>query len=143
MKKGIEVKLGPGERERLEALIGSGKTQQKRVWRTRVVLLSADGVGTMAIQRQTGKGQPTIWRWQKRFVAEGVDGLLHDATRPGRAGRNRCRPRQSQSKFSLHSDAEPLVASLRMWHDYPMRRGSNADWPSDGTGICMRLQGGE
>jgi transposase len=48
------------------------------------VLLSADGVGAMAIQRQTGKGKPTIWRWQARFMAEGVDGLLHDATRPGR-----------------------------------------------------------
>src|SRR5205085_11197486 len=35
-----------------------------------------------AIQRQTGKGKPTIWRWQARFMAEGVDGLLHDATRP-------------------------------------------------------------
>jgi hypothetical protein len=31
------------------------------VWRARIVLLSADGVGTMAIQRQTGKGKPTIW----------------------------------------------------------------------------------
>jgi transposase len=36
----------------------------------------------MAIQQQTGKGKPTIWRWQARFMAEGVDGLLHDATRP-------------------------------------------------------------
>jgi transposase len=36
----------------------------------------------MAIQRQTGKGKPTIWRWQARFMAEGVDGLLHEATRP-------------------------------------------------------------
>jgi hypothetical protein len=36
----------------------------------------------MAIQRQTGNSKPTIWRWQARFMAEGVDGLLHDATRP-------------------------------------------------------------
>src|SRR5438477_2714214 len=36
----------------------------------------------MAIQRQTGKGKPTIWRWQARFMAQGVDGLLHDVTRP-------------------------------------------------------------
>ena len=36
----------------------------------------------MAIQRQTGKGKPTIWRWQTRLMAEGVDGLLHEATRP-------------------------------------------------------------
>jgi transposase len=54
------------------------------VWRARIVLLSADRVGTMAIQRQTGKGKPTIWRWQARFMVEGVDGRLRDATRPGR-----------------------------------------------------------
>ena len=84
MRKGIEARLGPGDRERLEAVIGSGNSPQKHVWRARIVLLSADGVGTMAIQRQTGKGKPTIWRWQTRFMATGVDGLLHDATRPGR-----------------------------------------------------------
>src|SRR5215468_6509808 len=83
MKKGIEVRLGPGDRGRLEAVIGSRNSPQKHVWRARIALLSADGVGTMAIQRQTGKGKPTVWRWQERFMAEGVDGLLHDATRPG------------------------------------------------------------
>src|SRR5437660_9812130 len=82
MRKGIEVQLSPGDRERLEAVIGSGNSPQKHVWRARIVLLSADGVGTMAIQRQTGKGKPTIWRWQARFMAEGVDGLLHEAARP-------------------------------------------------------------
>src|ERR1700704_6541913 len=82
MRKGIEVRLGPGDRERLEAVIGSGNSPQKHVWRARIVLLSVDGVGTMAIQRQTGKGKPTIWRWQARFMAEGVGGLWKEAPRP-------------------------------------------------------------
>src|SRR3954451_585240 len=82
MRQGVGVRLGPGDREGLEAVIGSGKSPQKHVWRARMVLLSAAGIGTMAIQRQTGKGKPTIWRWQARFVAEGVDGLLHEAMRP-------------------------------------------------------------
>src|SRR3982074_2443116 len=82
MRKGVEVGLGPDDRERLEAVIRSWNSPQKHVWRARIVLLSAEGVGTMAIQRQTGKGKPTIWRWQARFMAEGVDGLLHEATRP-------------------------------------------------------------
>ena len=84
MRKGIEVRLGPGDRVRLEAIIGSGNSPQKHVWRAQIVLLSADGVDTMAIQRQTGKGKPTIWRWQARFMAEGVDGLLREASRPSR-----------------------------------------------------------
>src|ERR1700719_89414 len=71
MRKDIEVRLAPADRERLEAVIGSGNSPQKHVWRARIVLLSAAGVGTMAIQRQTGKSKPTIWRWQARFMAEG------------------------------------------------------------------------
>src|SRR5258707_14491129 len=86
MRKGVEVRLGPGDRARLEAVIGSRNSPQKHVWRARIVLLSADGVGTMAIPRQAGKSKPTIWGWQARLIAERGDGLLHEATRPaGRA----------------------------------------------------------
>ncbi|WP_198026420.1 hypothetical protein [Bradyrhizobium sp. ARR65] len=58
MRKGVDVRLGPGDRERLEAVIGSGNSPQKHVWRARIVPLSGDGVGRMAIQRQTGKCKP-------------------------------------------------------------------------------------
>ena len=84
MRTGVEVRFGPGDRERLEAVVASGNSPQKHVWRARIVLLSADGIGTMEIQRRTGKGKPTIWRWQQRFMDAGVDGLLREATRPGR-----------------------------------------------------------
>src|SRR5215831_5291056 len=82
MRTGVEVRLGPGDRKRLEAVVGSRNSLQKHVWRAGIILLTADGVGTMEIQRRTGKGKPTIWRWQGRFMVEGVEGLLHDATRP-------------------------------------------------------------
>jgi hypothetical protein len=63
MRGGIEVRLDPGDRERLEAVIASRNSQQKHVWRARIVLLSADRVGTMEIQRQTGKEPiPVGWR---------------------------------------------------------------------------------
>ena len=34
--------------------------------------------------RRTGKSKTCVWRWQERFAAEGVDGLLRDKTRPPR-----------------------------------------------------------
>src|SRR3954468_14285552 len=34
--------------------------------------------------RRTGKSKPCVWRWQARFMTEGVDGLLRDKTRPWR-----------------------------------------------------------
>jgi hypothetical protein len=56
MRSGVEVRLVPEERERLEAIAASGNSPQKHVWRARIVLLSADGVGTMEVRRRTGKG---------------------------------------------------------------------------------------
>ncbi len=82
MRKGITVQLAPGDRERLEALVAAPGTPQKHVWRARIVLLSADDAGTMEILRRTGKTKPTVWRWQRRFMERGVEGLLRDATRP-------------------------------------------------------------
>ena len=45
-------------------------------------MLSTAGLGTHAIMRATGKSKTCVWCWQERFMQEGVDGLLHDKTRP-------------------------------------------------------------
>ena len=84
MKKEPCIDLTAADRERLERIVAAPKSPQKHVWRTRIILLSAAGLGTMAIVRQTGKTKRAVWRWQARYRAEGVDGLLHDRTRPGR-----------------------------------------------------------
>ena len=52
------------------------------VWRSRIVLLSAQGHGTCEIMRHTGTSKPTVWRWQARYLEAGVDGLLRDKSRP-------------------------------------------------------------
>jgi len=82
MRPGISIELSPVARLRLEAVVRDRNAPQKHVWRARIVLLSADGVGTNAIMRETGKSKTCVWRWQERFAAEGVDGLLRDKTRP-------------------------------------------------------------
>jgi len=56
-------------------------TPQKRVWRAQIILATAYGCGT------------AVWRWQARFMAEDVDGLLRDKTRkPGKPPLPRPRP---------------------------------------------------
>ena len=50
MRQGIEVRLRPGDRERLEGVVSDRKSPQHHVWRARIVLLTADGAGTMAIR---------------------------------------------------------------------------------------------
>ena len=84
MRTGIIFEVSPPDRVRLERVVRDRNAAQKHVWRASIILLSADGVGTAAIMRQTGKSKTCVWRWQARFMAEGVDGLLRDKTRPSR-----------------------------------------------------------
>jgi hypothetical protein len=56
------------------------------VWRARIILATAEGCGTDEIMRRAGVSKPCVWRWQERFMSEGVAGLLRDKTRkPGSA----------------------------------------------------------
>jgi len=84
MRKGISVEVSAADRARLEAIVADRNSPQKHVWRARIVLATADGLGTGEIVRRTGKSKPSVWRWQARFAAEGVAGLLRDKTRPPR-----------------------------------------------------------
>ena len=82
--------LSAADRARLAAIAADRNSPQKHVWRARIVLLTADRFGTVEIMRRTGKGKPSVWRWQARFMEAGVDGLLRD--RPGRRASRRWRP---------------------------------------------------
>ena len=85
MRAGIVVNVTPVDRRRLEAIIADRGAPQKHVWRAQIILATADGCGTADIMRRSGKAKPVVWRWQGRFMEEGVDGLLRDKTRkPGK-----------------------------------------------------------
>ena len=84
MRKEVVVDANAADRARLEAVVANRNSPQKHVWRARIVLLTADGLGTVEIMRRTGKSKTCVWRWQERFMAAGVDGLLRDKTRPSR-----------------------------------------------------------
>jgi transposase len=84
MRTGISITVTPKDRRRLEAIVWDRNSPQKHVWRARIILLTAQGVGTAAITRQTGKDKTCVWRWQERFMHEGVAGLTRDKTRPSR-----------------------------------------------------------
>ena len=86
MRMGITVTVSAEDRRRLEAIVGDGNSLQKHVWRSKIILATADGCGTAEIMRRSGKCKPVVWHWQERFMHAGVDGLLHDKTRkPGKA----------------------------------------------------------
>jgi transposase len=78
----ICIYVSPANRARLQAIIADRNSKTKTVWRARIVIATADGHGTNAIMRLTGTSKPCVWRWQERYIAEGVEGLLRDKTRP-------------------------------------------------------------
>jgi transposase len=82
MRTGISVSVSAADRRRLEAIVADRNTAQKHVWRARIILLTADELGTMAIMAATGKSKTTVWRWQERYAEAGLGGLLADKTRP-------------------------------------------------------------
>jgi transposase len=86
MRAGITVNVTPEHRRRLEAIVSDRSAPQKHVWRANIILATADGCGTFEIMRRSGRSKPVVWRWQERFMQEGVEGLLRDKTRkPGKA----------------------------------------------------------
>ena len=91
--------LGPANRAELEALIANRNTARKLVWRAEIVLATADGCGTVEIMRRAKTSKPTVWRWQARYLDEGVAGLRRDTETRARhrferrveGGRRACR----------------------------------------------------
>ena len=74
MRRGISFTVSAGDGQRLRAIVADPKSPQKHVWRARIVLLSGAGLGTSAIMGETDKSKTCVWRWQERFMHEGVGG---------------------------------------------------------------------
>ena len=60
MRTGIVVKVTAADRDRLEAIVADRNSPQKHVWRARIVLATADGLGTMAVMQATGKSKTAV-----------------------------------------------------------------------------------
>jgi transposase len=109
MRTGISITVSAADRRRLKTIVADRSSPQNHVWRAQIVLLSDAGLGTMAIARETGKSKVCVWRWQERFMEEGVQGLLRDKTRPSRI------PPLAQAKVdeivALTQEAPPFEAT--------------------------------
>lgn len=82
MRTGITFEVSAADRVRLKAIVSAGSSPQKHVWRAKIILMSDEGLGSVAIMNATAKSKTCVWRWQERFMTEGIDGLLRDKSRP-------------------------------------------------------------
>jgi transposase len=81
-RKQTGIWLGAKDRAALERIAADGNERQKIVKRARIVLMTAQGDGVMAIMRAVGVSKTTVWRWQDYFVEAGVGGLVKGRSKP-------------------------------------------------------------
>src|SRR5271154_6312222 len=82
--KAAEVRLTPEDRAVLEACVRAPTTEQRDVFRARIVLLAAEGRSTRSIAHTVGTMLRTVSNWRGRFARSGLAGLV-DKPRPGPA----------------------------------------------------------
>src|SRR5262249_55977477 len=130
MREGITVEVSAADRARLEAIVNDRNSAQKHVWRARIVLLTADGVGTNEIMLQTGTSKVTVWRWQERFMAAGVAGFFRGKKRAPRIPAPPTSGRQRVGAPTLGQppgEAEPWAAGTDGPKDRHWRQFGAAD----------------
>ena len=77
-----KIILPSSVREALQQIIDDRRRPLKHILRARIVLLSDERLPVLEISKRACVSRPMVWRWQQRFAEEGLDGLLHDKTRP-------------------------------------------------------------
>lgn len=81
-RKTAPLPLSEDDRKMLEARVRSTKSEQRAVFRARIVLGAADGLGTKALAQALRTRPATVIKWRTRFAQQGRAGL-EDAPRPG------------------------------------------------------------
>jgi len=126
MRKQSTIAVSDADRQALTVIVMDRNSPQKHVWRAQIVLLTVDGCGTMELTRRTGTSKTSVWRWQQRFVAEGVPGLLRDKTRPARIP-------------PLGAEVEArVVAPRKPQHLARPRTGPRLRWPNTLASASVR-----
>src|SRR5215471_6166653 len=82
-----KIELSPEETEELNRWVKSGKTEQRKVERAKIVLRSAEGKMTHQIAGELGTRPSTVSKWRKRFAQQRLAGL-EDEQRSGRRVKN-------------------------------------------------------
>ena len=84
MRVALAVDLDSTTRTELERLSRKRSLAARVVVRSRILLLAADGLQNQQIAAELGVSTRMVALWRGRFLSHGIQGLLKDASRPGR-----------------------------------------------------------
>jgi transposase len=77
------IEIGGEDRRELERVVRSRTAERRAVERARIVLAAAEGRSAARIASEVGCSERTVWKWRRRFEADGLAGL-RDGPRLGR-----------------------------------------------------------
>ena len=81
------VVLPPSDRAQFATLAAKGTTPQKLAIRARIMLRVADHVRPSHVATRLAISRNHVHYWIRRYVTQGVSGVVRDASRPGRQKR--------------------------------------------------------
>ena len=84
MRVAKPIQLSPEDDRRLRIFSKRKRIEARVQIRSKIVLLAATGLPDTDIAHKLDIDRRVAARWRKRFLANGVDGLMQDAARPGR-----------------------------------------------------------
>lgn len=84
MKIAPSISLSDAERQTLSTWSRGRSTPARLVLRARIILAAAAGVMNKDIAVQCATSKKTVSLWRNRFAEQRVEGIAHDAPRPGR-----------------------------------------------------------
>lgn len=113
-RKPRQVALHPEDVPVLEALVRSGKTEQRVAKRADILLSLAGGKRIVPLAERVGRDESTVWRVCRRYEKRGLQ-AVYDAPRPGRLrrisppGTGAHRESRLHQAGRLRSELDPLV----------------------------------
>ncbi len=81
-RKAQNIPLNETDKAELESWLRKGSTKHLLAQRSRIILISAQGVSPTDIAQRLDISRAVIYKWRTRFLNEGVEGLF-DRPRPG------------------------------------------------------------
>ena len=99
----VPLALAREERERAEAVLRVGTTEQRIAKRAQALLMMADGVAAADVAVVLGIHERTVFRWRTRFACVAPSDELADAPRSGRP------PSLSPTRTARRLSPKPVV----------------------------------
>jgi len=84
MRKAKAINLTAEQKQELERLSRSKRSEIRVAQRARIILLAAEGRRNDEIGQVLGIDRRTVGTWRGRYLQSGVEGILHDLPRGGR-----------------------------------------------------------